>query len=43
MGESLTQRRRVREEALRGVNRCREGQRAPPKGELDGTSRGRDG
>ncbi len=25
MGESLTQRRRVREEALRGVNRCREG------------------
>ena len=25
MGESLTQRRRVREEALRGVNRCRGG------------------
>src|SRR5829696_1776227 len=25
MGESLTQRRRVREDALRGVNRCREG------------------
>jgi hypothetical protein len=25
MGESLTQRRRVREEALRGVNRCQRG------------------
>ena len=25
MGESLTQRRRVREEALRGVNRCQGG------------------
>jgi hypothetical protein len=28
MGESLTQRRRVREEALRGVNRCRGGRTA---------------
>ena len=28
MGESLTQRRRVREEALRGVNRCQEGRTA---------------
>ena len=27
MGESLTQRRRVREEALRGVNRCQEGRK----------------
>jgi hypothetical protein len=31
MGESLTQRRRVREEALRGVNRCRGGQRDPKR------------
>ena len=31
MGESLTQRRRVREEALRGVNRCQEG-RSPGGG-----------
>src|SRR5215216_286988 len=29
MGESLTQRRRVREEALRGVNRCQRGRMAP--------------
>ena len=28
MGESLTQRRRVREEALRGVNRCQGGRTA---------------
>ena len=28
MGESLTQRRRVREEALRGVNRCQRGRNA---------------
>ena len=28
MGESLTQRRRVREEALRGVNRCQGGRKA---------------
>ena len=28
MAERLTQRRRVREEALRGVNRCQEGRRS---------------
>ena len=28
MAERLTQRRRVREDALRGVNRCREGRRS---------------
>ena len=45
MGESLTQRRRVEEEALRGVNSCRGGRsaRGLRAHVRDGTPRGRDG
>jgi hypothetical protein len=42
MGESLTQRRRVRDEGLRVVNLCREGRKAAGRigRRLDGTFKG---